>query len=125
MQRLASIGTSAVFRVKKDVFSGRKYIFPVDCIAPGSRLVDPQLGHLRSLFIKLDGNGPGIWANVRDHRHRTAGATDAGEERASASGVPAGRCSVDRIVRIFIYKLGVLQLSHLLLRASHGEPCDI
>jgi hypothetical protein len=45
-----------------------------------------------------------FFANVRDHRHRTAGATDAGEERASASGVTAGRCSVDRIVRaIFVY----------------------
>jgi|GEM_PF-2795228 len=40
-----------------------------------------------------------ILANVRDHRHRTAGATDAGEERASASGVTAGRCSVHRSVR--------------------------
>jgi len=39
-----------------------------------------------------------FFANVRDHRHRTAGATDAGEERAAASGVKAGRCSVDRIV---------------------------
>jgi hypothetical protein len=41
-------------------------------------------------------------ANVRDHRRRTAGATDAGEERASASGVTAGRCSVDRFVRIYL-----------------------
>ena len=39
-------------------------------------------------------------ANVCDHRHRTDGATDAGEERASASGVTAGRCSVDRSVRV-------------------------
>lgn len=37
-------------------------------------------------------------ANVRDHRNRTDGATDAGEERASASGVTAGRCSVHRSV---------------------------
>jgi hypothetical protein len=39
---------------------------------------------------------------VRDHRHRTDGATDAGEERASASGVTAGRCSVHRSVRIIL-----------------------
>jgi hypothetical protein len=42
------------------------------------------------------------FANVRDHRHRTAGATDAGEERASASGVTAGRCSVHRFVRSLV-----------------------
>ena len=41
-----------------------------------------------------------LLANVCDHRHRTDGATDAGEERASASGVTAGRCSVDRSVRV-------------------------
>jgi len=38
--------------------------------------------------------------NVRDHRHRTDGATDA-REAEIASGVTAGRCSVDRSVRIF------------------------
>lgn len=45
---------------------------------------------------------PGGSTNVRDHRHRTDGATDAGEERASASGVTASRCSVHRSVRGFV-----------------------
>lgn len=43
-----------------------------------------------------------MFPNVRDHRHRTAGATDAGEERALASGVTAGRCSVHRSVRSLV-----------------------
>ena len=42
--------------------------------------------------------------NVQDHRRRTAGATDAGEERALASVVTAGRCSVDRLVGKLLFE---------------------
>ena len=53
-----------------------------------------------SYFGMVEVRGDISLANVCDHRHRTDGATDAGEERASASGVTAGRCSVDRSVRV-------------------------
>jgi hypothetical protein len=55
-------------------------------------------------LTKRDRSGAKIifLSNVRDHRHRTAGAPDAGEERASASGVTAGRCSVHRSVRTLV-----------------------
>jgi hypothetical protein len=71
--------------------------------------------------------GKYIFANVRDHRHRTAGATDAGEERASASGVTAGRCSVDRSVRIFFDSKGLvsgMQIGEIGIGATPKPPAD-
>jgi hypothetical protein len=52
-----------------------------------------------------------ILANVRSHRHRTAGAMDAGEGRASASDVTAGRCSVDCIVSFILFVLIRIMIS--------------
>ena len=74
---------------------------------PPSETAHSTVASLISSYVK--GQSPHHWsslcwfiffANVCDHRHRTDGATDAGEERASASGVTAGRCSVDRSVRV-------------------------
>ena len=59
---------------------------------------------IKSVVIIRDVRNRYFLANVQDHRHRTAGATDAGEERALASGVTAGRGSVDRLVGKLLFE---------------------
>ena len=76
--------------------------YPVLFLCLWSILVTGLCIRIFAWFFRVIGGVTIFSANVCDHRHRTAGATDAGEERVSASGVTAGRCSVDRSVRIIL-----------------------
>ncbi len=80
-------------------------------------------GVVKPLFCRADlaGRCSYCFANVRDHRHLPVARSVQVERSGTSTERDAGRCSVDRIVRILLYYPPYLVLPQCLFRAVHGR----